>query len=95
MIVKNTYDETKSSQGIYRVEWTKVAGDVKTMEGYFLVEPFGNTGDRTLLTYEVRSNPGSRVPRFLLKWGVKKAMPASIRATRRQATKQFGRPPPL
>jgi len=95
MIVKHMYDETKISQGIFRSEWSKLCGNVKTMEGSFLLEPFEGVSSRTLLTYEVRSNPNSHVPKFLLRWGAKRAMPASIRAIRHEAEREFGHPIPL
>jgi hypothetical protein len=92
MIVKNNNDETKSGQGIYRSDWSKAAGNVRTLDGSLTLEPFDRDPDRTLLVYRIQSDPGSHVPKFLLKWGVKKTMPEVIRIVRREAAKVYGRP---
>ena len=95
MIVKNSNDETRLGEGIYRSEWTKAAGNVRTLDGTLSLEPFEKDPNLTLLIYEIRSDPGSSVPKFLLKWGVKNTMPAAIRIIRREAAKVHGRPPPI
>ncbi len=95
MVVKNANDETRRGEGIFRCSWVKVAGNVRTIEGSLILKPFSDDRGRTLMEYNVRSDPGSSVPRFLVKWGVKKSMPAAIRAIRRAAARLTGRPPPL
>lgn len=95
MIVKNKNDETRSKEGVYSVEWDKVAGNVKTMSGTLKITPFEGDDRRTLLEYNVLADPGTSVPRFLVRWGVKSTMPAVIQAIRRQAERVYGRPPPL
>lgn len=95
MVVKNKNDETKGAGGVYKVEWDSVVGNVKTMSGSMILEPFEGDKERTRMEYHVLSNPGSKVPRFLIKWGVKSTMPAAIRAIRRVSEEAYGRPPPL
>ncbi len=87
MIVKNINDETGISDGIYRGTWTKAAGNVRSLEGEIRLEPFEGDRHRTLMLYSVKSDPGSTVPKFLLKWAVKKSMPQAIRVIRREAAK--------
>jgi hypothetical protein len=94
MVVKNTNDETRVAEGVYRSEWAKAAGNVRTLDGSLSLEPFDGDKNRTLLVYQIKSDPGSHVPKFLLKWGVKKTMPAAIRIIRREAAKVV-RPVPL
>lgn len=84
MVVKNTNDETRASEGIYRTEWSKAAGNVKTMEGTLRLEPFEGNRNVTRLEYRALSDPDAHVPRFLLKWGLYRVMPGVVEAIRRQ-----------
>ncbi len=95
MVVKNKNDEREGPQGVYKIEWYCVAGNVKTMSGSMILEPFVENKDMTRMEYHVLSNPGSKVPRFLIKWGVRSTMPAAIRAIRRVADEVYGHSPPL
>lgn len=83
--------ETKSGSGIYRAEWTLAAGNLKSMEGYIQFEPYKGDRNKTRLEYYVRVDPGSSVPKFLVRWGVNKAMPRTIDATRREALRRLNR----
>lgn len=93
-VVRSLNDETKAHEGIYRAEWVKAAGNVRTIEGEILFEPFEGRRNLTRMEYNVKSDPGSSVPKFLVKWGVKKSMPAAIRAIRREAARVSRRPAP-
>lgn len=95
MIIKADNDETKNLQGVYKADWLRVGGNIRSMEGHFSLIPFGADKKQTLLTYDVKSNPGSHVPRFILKWGLNNTMPATIRAIRNQVTRVYGRPLPI
>ncbi|MBI2083626.1 MAG: hypothetical protein HYT76_08705 [Deltaproteobacteria bacterium] len=81
--------ETRSERGIYRAEWTLAAGNLESMEGYIQFEP--NQGDRktTRLEYYVKVNPGSHVPKFLVRWAVNSAMPRTIQAIRRETVRRL------
>lgn len=94
-VVRTLNDETKSGTGIYRAEFTRAAGNIRTLEGTIQFEPFQGDRNLTRMEYHVRSDPGSFVPRFLVKWGVRKTMPGSIRAIRREAARVQGRQPLL
>lgn len=85
MVVKTEDDETKSAGGNYRARWTKVVGNVRMMEGTLELTRFEGHWNQTRLEYWVQADPGSHVPRFLIRWGVKRVMPAVIQAIRRQA----------
>jgi hypothetical protein len=95
MVLKNSQDETRAPEDVYRSSWVKVAGNVQTVNGSVSLEPFDNDPNLTLFKYHVESDPGSAVPKFLLKWGVKKTMPAALNVIRREAAKVYGRPTPL
>jgi hypothetical protein len=87
MILKNQMDETE--RGVYRATWIRAAGNIRTMEGSLLLKPFDGNPNLTFLEYQVRSDPGSNVPKFLLRWGIKKTMPAAIQAIRRGAAAEI------
>lgn len=89
MILKTSFDETDSAKGIYKAVWTKAAGNVRTVDGTLVLRPFEGDRTKTLMSYDVRSDPGSHVPKFILKWGVRKTMPAVIRVIRREAEKMM------
>ncbi len=93
MVVKTQNDESRSAEHRFRGEWTKTAGNVRSVDGNIVIEPFDNSPQLTLMTYYATSDPGSAVPKFLLKWGLKKTMPATLEAIRREAAKVTGKPP--
>lgn len=93
LINRNRHDETKANEGIYKVSWTMVAGDVRRNDGSMVLRPFEGNPDKTRLVYTVDVHPGAWVPRFLMKNVVTKSMPDAIRAIRRAAGKAQGRPP--
>lgn len=95
IVLKNENDETQSSKMIYRCSWEKSAGNVKTLSGDFRLEPFEGDPKRTFLHYRVETNPGSFVPKFLMKWGVKKSLPTAMRIIRRESAKLAARPSPI
>ncbi|GEM_PF-559871 len=92
MIIKADNDETQKLQGIYKADWLRVSGNIRSMEGHFSLVPFGPDNNQTLLMYDVKADPGSHVPRFILKWGLNTTMPATIRAIRKEAERVYGRP---
>ena len=92
MIVDTQDNETASGEGRYLAALKLAGGNLKMMEGEFRLSRFEGDPRRTLLEYSVRTDPGAHVPRFLVKWGVKKIMPAVIEAIRRQAKKKYPAP---
>ena len=93
MIVKTNYDESKISKAIYRAEWTRLAGNVRTVDGWMVLEPFEGDRHLTRMEYQADSDPGISIPKFILRWGLKKTMPGVIQAIRREAIRVYGRPP--
>lgn len=89
LIVETRDDEREAPNGNYRADWTLAGGNLKTMTGSFDVSPFEGDPKKTLLRYQVETNPGSHVPRFLMRWGVKKIMPAVVQSLRREAAKRY------
>jgi hypothetical protein len=95
MVMRNVNDETEGERGVYRCSWEKTGGNIRTLRGEFRLEPFDGDSKRTLMFYRVETDPGSGVPRFLLKWGVKKSLPAAMRVIRREAVRLANRPSPI
>ena len=94
VVLKNNNDETRSAEGVYRSEWVKVGGNVNTLNGTFTLAPFDGDRNLTHLVYNVESAPASHVPKFFIKWGVKKSLPAAMNIIRREARRLY-RPAPL
>lgn len=94
-VLKNVNNEKEGESGKYLSEWTKVGGNVNTLNGKMTISPFNGDKNRSLVEYYIESDPGSAVPRFLLKWGIKKTMPDAIRIVRRESGRLQSRPPPL
>lgn len=85
-ILQNFADETSGAKGIYKTSWQSRAGNVKFLKGELHLEPF--EGDRkTHLTYRVEVDLGTPVPRFLIRYGVKKSLPEAMRVIRRESAK--------
>jgi len=87
-ICKVSNDERESDKGIYKAQWSHVAGNVRTLEGTLLLEPFEGNRKRTYMDYRLESDPGGFIPKFLVKVAVEKSMPAAIKAIRREALKR-------
>ncbi len=95
MIAHSHYDESKLDQGIYLATWKNSAGNIRYLTGRLYLEPFNGDKNRTRMEYEVQSDPGSHVPKFVLKWGTRRTLPLAMKAIRQAAQKVYGRPPPL
>ena len=87
----NKHDEGRASQGIYAMEWEKVAGDVRIYRGEMILRPFDGNPQMTRLVYVIDIHPGSFVPRFLLKGVVTHSFPDAIHAIRRAARREQAR----
>lgn len=85
-ILQNFADETKSQDGIYVTHWQSHAGNVRSVKGELRLEPFEGTA-KTHLTYRAEVDLGSTIPRFLLKYGVKKSLPESMKVIRRESAR--------
>lgn len=94
-IIQNSADETRSAEGAFKTTWENRAGNVRTMKGRLTIEPFEGDEKRTLLHYRVEVDPGSALPRFLLKYGVKKSLPSAMRVIRRESIRLRDKPAPL
>ncbi|HSA58828.1 MAG TPA: hypothetical protein VLJ37_04010 [bacterium] len=83
-IIQNFADEARSREGIYKTRWESRAGNVRSVTGELLLEPFEGPS-KTRLTYRTKVDLGSPIPRFLLKYGVKKSLPAAMKVIRRES----------
>ncbi|HEX5036728.1 MAG TPA: hypothetical protein VFX30_06185 [bacterium] len=84
-IIENFADETNSAEGVYKTRWESRAGNIRSLTGELHLQPFEGDKSRTLLRYRVDTDPGASIPKFLLKWGVKKSLPAAMRVIRRES----------
>jgi len=94
-VIRNSADETRSAEGIYKTTWEKKAGNIRDLHGELDLEPFEGNKNATYLRYHVETDPGSAIPRFLIKWGVKRSFPAAMVVIRRESVKLKERPAPL
>ncbi len=92
MIVETVDDETRRVEGIYSSRMHQVAGNLRTLEATLLLKPYGVGSKKTLMEYWVKTDPGSHVPRFLMRWGIKKILPQVIFSLRQEARRRY--PPP-
>lgn len=61
--------------GRWTRRWTLVRGDYDLNSGAWILTPFGPTGQRTLLTYEVQVEPKLPVPAWLQRRAQARGMP--------------------
>ncbi len=83
-VIQNFADETREAEGIYKTTWEKRAGNLRGLNGELDLEPFDGNRKLTHLRYRVESDLGA-IPRFLVKWGVKKSLPAAMKVIRRES----------
>ena len=94
-IIENFADETQSAHGIFKTRWESRSGNVRSMNGELVLEPLEGDRSKTLLHYRVDADPGSSIPRFMIRWAVKKSLPAAMRVIRREAVRLKNKPAPL
>ncbi|RJO71550.1 MAG: hypothetical protein C4523_04265 [Myxococcales bacterium] len=71
------------------MEWEYVHGDLKHTAGYYKFFPYSE-GRKTLVVYNVETDPGLPLPGFLLDLLTKSSMPDVIRAIRKGAALKQG-----
>ena len=85
VLLKVSHNERQRRAGAFKASWVMVKGNVKTVTGYFLVTPFKNNPDRALVSYQIDSDAGISVPRFLLRYGTNRILPKVMQALRRES----------
>jgi carbon monoxide dehydrogenase subunit G len=85
-IVKVQWDETQAARHIYTCSWSFIIGSLRENKGEWKVEPFGE--NRTLLTYQVVTDPGAFAPKFLVDNFTNKTLPQVITGVRRRVAYQ-------
>jgi hypothetical protein len=85
MVIDTDLDETKSSQGIYRMDFRKIAGNIRTLKGFCNITPFEGNPNLTLFDYQADSHPGVSLPKVFIKWGVQRAMPLVVNSLRKES----------
>ena len=63
-----------------RIEFRRIRGSIKRLEGTWTLEPV--TGDKTLVLYSMHINPGFFTPKWLVRSALKKDLPAVLAALR-------------
>lgn len=60
--------------------WTYVpeSGNLVDTQGYWLLIPWGDNGEKTLVRYHLRVDLGTILPDFLLEWSTENFLPAKI-----------------
>jgi ribosome-associated toxin RatA of RatAB toxin-antitoxin module len=69
----------------YERRWTLVEGDYRSNSGAWILKPFGPTGHRTLVTYEMHAEPKLFIPGWLQRIAQRKSIPALFEKLRSQA----------
>lgn len=69
-----------------RVNFERVSGDLKNVEGYWEFHPIDG-GRKTLLIYSLEIAPGIPVPPFIIKNSMKKSLPDALRAVKARVEK--------
>jgi hypothetical protein len=63
-------------------DYVEGSGNVVDTEGYWLLLPWGEDGQRTLLRYYLVADLGTWIPDFLISWANENMMPNTIAAIR-------------
>jgi hypothetical protein len=66
--------------------WTYVpgSGNIADTQGYWLLIPWGDDGEKTLVRYHLRVDLGTILPDFVLEWSTENFLPAKIADLRRR-----------
>ena len=88
-------DLVSVTRGVHRVvpgkswqrQWKLVEGDYVVNEGMWLLEPFGDTGDRTLVTYVIHAQPKIFLPDSLVTSIEESRLPEMMKNLRAKAAK--------
>ncbi|MBW1972263.1 MAG: hypothetical protein JRI44_05455 [Deltaproteobacteria bacterium] len=86
-IIKINRDETRAYAHIYRDSWDMVIGNLKTNQGFWFIEPYGEKS--TKVTYQLLTDPGGSIPKFFIDMGVKVTMPNVIKAVKKRALRIY------
>lgn len=63
-------------------DYVEGSGNMVDTEGYWLLLPWGDDGQRTLVRYYLIADIGTWIPEFLINWANERMMPESIVALR-------------
>ena len=67
--------------------WNLIKGDFKVNTGSWVVEPFNESGTRSVVTYTVHAEPTTSVPDWVKKKARDSSMPKLIKRVRKEAKK--------
>lgn len=77
----------KISETRWERSWSLVKGDYKYNNGSWVLEPFDESGQRTLATYRVHAEPNTSVPDWIREKAQKKSLPELIERVRKESKK--------
>jgi ribosome-associated toxin RatA of RatAB toxin-antitoxin module len=84
LLPKITYVYQSNYHKFKRIDFKKVSGDLRALEGSWVLEEIGD-GRRTILTYSVFSDPGFFIPQWLVRRILRKDLPKVLLALRDRA----------
>jgi ribosome-associated toxin RatA of RatAB toxin-antitoxin module len=80
-----TYTYQSNYQKFKRIDFKKVSGDLKALEGSWVLEEIGDR-QRTILTYSVFLDPGFFIPKWLVRRILRKDLPKVLLALRNRVS---------
>jgi len=88
-IIKLEQDETRAAAQFYHLSWTLALGNLRENRGEWILEPFDAT--HTKVTYRLLTDPGGKIPKFLINQGTCSTLPQIIAAVKNRAEVLYGR----
>jgi hypothetical protein len=67
---------------VHTWDYVPGSGNLADTHGYYLLIPWGESGDQTLLRYHLSADLGTWIPAFLLEWSTENMLPNQIEALR-------------
>ena len=83
-IIKISNDETQAGSNRYISSWSLQIGNLRENRGEWRLEPFGD--QKTLVTYQLITDPDVSLPPFLVKRGTSITLPQVIASVRKRVT---------
>lgn len=68
-------------------KWSLIKGDYKFNNGSWVVEPFGEGGTKSLVTYTIHAEPTTSIPDWVRNKAQKTTLPKLIKRLRKEAAK--------
>ena len=85
----------QESEGIYRIEWSLVEGDLSACNGNIVLRPSGDLGMKTQASYQIHVLQRTRLPKRAERMAVNWLLPRVVRrlCTKLESAAQESEPP--